>query len=420
MKIKTDCSKDQSVTAVFRTGRVNRANLLLILSTLFILAPKVDLIKIGSSGLRFEDFVFLAILPVLIWKYRPLRIKTASFLRIYLLFILSSFLSALLNMGELGPIGIVFVVRQLQYVVWFLVGMQFARFISEKSLRKCFGFIALTLTFWYIGETAGVIPKIGRFVGAAGRATLNTSGPYETAILVVIVFIMAPRVWHRVAMFIVLLATQSRITTAAFFVVWYQMRPSRNTLILAAAIPLGLLFFTILPNPIKNEDSRFAETQSFSSMITDLENRYRYVPQIGSLAEYRSYAVEGLRDNVDYRIGDPSFQIRVFKWSLIVKSLGGSASHFLFGWGPGAWGLAVDGHFVRFLGEGGVVGFGLAMLFFACALFAPDAPKPFRLGFMTMALSCLFIDAATSSKVMSTLWLIAGFYHCRNALLRPS
>jgi len=269
------------------------------------------------------------------------------------------------------------------------------------------------LFFWLIGESTGLIPKIGRFAGVTERATLNTSGPYETAILVAIVYVVAPRVWHRIAMIIILLSTQSRIAIVAMPIVWHQMRPGRNILILAMVIPTAILLLALSDGSIIGQDSRFSQTQSVSNMIGDLQASYLAVPQISSIAEYRELVFDGLRDNVDYGVGDASFQVRAFKWAIILKSLGFSTVHFLFGWGPSAWGLAVDGHFVRFLGEGGIVGFLCAIFFFATALFAQDSPKPFRLGFIAMAVSCIFIDAATSSKVMSVLWLIAGYYHSR-------
>ena len=407
---------DHRVSLDLSTGRIHRSSLLLIFSVLFILAPKINIVSV----FRVEDLVYLSILPILIWRYQKNLAPLPSFVMAYFAFIASSLISTVLNLDEVGPISFIYVARQLQYFVWFLVGIQIAAFISEKTFRKSFGFVAAILLLWLIGESLGIIPRIGRFIGASGRATLNTSGPFETAILVAIIFVVAPRIWHKLSMIIILLATQSRITTAAMFVVWHQMRPSRNTLILAFGAPFLILLFSLFGPNLFGGDSRFSQTQTVSSMLEDVQARYRYVPKISSLQEYRSLTIDGLRENVDYSVGDASFQIRAFKWALIIKSLGDSTTHFLFGWGPGAWGLAVDGHFIRFLGEGGVIGFILAMLFFATALFAQDSPKLFRPAFIAMALSCLFIDAATSSKVMSTLWLIAGYYHSRKIMRASS
>ncbi|PTQ66227.1 hypothetical protein [Celeribacter persicus] len=388
---------------------INRSTMLFYLTIAFIIAPKVNIISFGASGFRVEDFVLFAALPVLFWRYKGRAHEFPIFVHAFFIFIAASFLSAVLNLSEVGLTGLVFTGRLVQYFLWFLIAAEFAPFISEERFRRAFGVIALILLFWWFGEATHLLPKIGRFAVVDSRITLNTSGPYETAILAVLIIIVAPKKWQKIAMSGVLIATQSRITIVAALVVWQVSRPGRNTLALLLLAPVAILFLTI--GSLDLSDSRFNQTQSISSMASDLVQRFEDVPQINSLTEYRAMVDDGLRQNVDFRSGDSSFQVRAYKWALIIKSLGASTTHFIFGWGPGAWGLAVDGHYVRFLGEGGIIGLMAALFFFGTSLLSRDAPRPYRLGFLAMALSCVFIDAATSSKVSSTLWIIAGYFH---------
>ncbi|MDA5093068.1 hypothetical protein O2N63_03115 [Aliiroseovarius sp. KMU-50] len=338
-------------------------------------------------------------------------IPVPSFVWAFAAYLAASLFSALVNHATLGPTGLVYVARQAQYFVWFLIAAQFAPSISERTFKRGFGVIAGILLIWWIGELLQLVPKIGRFSTVGDRLTLNTSGPYETAILAVIIFFVAPARWQKIVMFAVLLATQSRITIAAFLVVWAVARPGRNALLITLIVPIALVFAAASPDLF--QAGRLTQTQSPAAMLQDLRDRFDTVMHITSIADYRALVSQGLHDNVDYQTGDASFQVRAFKWALIIKSLGASTTQFLFGWGPGAWGLAVDGHYVRFLGEGGIVGFIAAMYFFALSLTGRDAPRIYRLGFFCMALSCIFIDAATSSKVMSTLWMLAGYFHSR-------
>ncbi|AJE45419.1 hypothetical protein [Celeribacter indicus] len=388
---------------------IHRTRLLFYFAIAFILAPKVNIVSFGDSGLRTEDFILFAALPVVFWRYRRRAHPFPSYVWAFFAFMAASFLSAIVNLGEMGLTGLVFTGRQVQYFLWFLIAAEFAPRISEARFRRAFGIIASVLLVWWLGEASGLVPKIGRFAVVDERITLNTSGPYETAILAVLVLILAPKRWQKIGMIGVLLATQSRITIAAAIVVWQISRPARNTFLLLLLVPVVLLVLAFDPQSVS--ESRFSQTQSLSSMASDLVGRIDNVPQIRSLEDFRALVAQGLRRNVDFTAGDASFQVRAYKWALILKSLTADAQHLLLGWGPGAWGLAVDGHYVRFLGEGGLIGLLTALIFFGFSLLGRDSPLPYRLGFLTMALSCIFIDAAVASKVSSTLWIIAGYFH---------
>lgn len=398
-----------------KLGAFSRPSILFFLTILFILAPKVDVVSLGAAALRVEDLVVLITIPFLLNGYRKRLAPPPSYVLAFFAFIAVSFISAIFNFQETGVVGFVYVARYFQYFIWFLIAAQFAPYISETRFRAAFGFIAIVLLLWWAGEASGIIPKIGRFSGVSNRITLNTSGPYETAILAILIYLNVPKLWQKIAMVGLLIATQSRITIASFAAIFIVERPGRNLLVAALMAPLAFVAIQVGSGFLS--ESRLASTQSPASMISEIYSRIETAPVIESLEEYRVLAVKNLNVSVDRSVGDASFKIRTFKWALIVKSVFGNFEHLPFGWGPGAWGLAVDGHYVRFLGETGVIGFIAAMVFFTLSLFSKDAPKPYKLGFFAMALSCVFIDAATSSKVSSTLWIVAAFYYTRQHLL---
>ena len=383
-----------------------RGGMLLFGFTAFLLAPKIDVISV----LRIEDLVFLLVLPVLIWRYTPDRTPFPGYLKWYFAYLGLATLSAIANYSSLGLFGIINVVRQVQYLIWFAVGAQMAASISTERFHRAITIVGIIFILWWLGEMAGIIPKIGKFTGAQGRVTLNTSGPYEISVVVVFVMLFVKNRAVLLGLIGILIATQSRITLAAALVV-YLIKNPRNALIVSVPVALLVVTFLLL-DPSALAESRFAEIMSPLEMWQAWRAQLLDAPVIVDLPEYRYYAYDSLWEQVDGNI-DVSFEIRLIRWALIVKSLTSDWMHLSIGWGPGAWGAAVDSHLIRFLGEVGVLGTAIFTAFVAVSVFHPGYPAPYRTAMMILVICSLFIDVMTSSKIMSFLWGFAGYTTAR-------
>jgi len=383
-----------------------RGGMLLFGFTVFLLAPKINVISV----LRIEDLVFLAVLPVLIWRYSPERTPFPGYLKWYFAYLGLATLSAIANYSDLGLFGIINVVRQAQYLIWFAVGAQMAVAIPEERFHRAITIVGTIFILWWFGEMSGAIPKLGKFTGAQGRVTLNTSGPYEISVVVVFAMLFVKNRAVLLGLAGILIATQSRITLAAALVV-YLIRNPRHALIASVPVALMIVVFLLLA-PSALTASRFAEIMSPLEMWQAWRAQLLDAPVIVDLPEYRYYAYDSLWEQIDGNI-DVSFEIRLIRWALIIKSLASDWMHLSIGWGPGAWGAAVDSHLIRFLGEVGILGTAIFTAFVAISIFHPGYPAPYRTAMMILVICSLFIDVMTSSKIMSFLWGFAGYTTAR-------
>lgn len=403
-------ARDWPSTAGSRYGQARlsgtarfRGRILLGFLVAFMIAPKIDVIAV----LRVEDFVFLGVLPVLVWRYARSRTAIPDFLKWYFAYLGIAVLSAIINTSHLGIFGLVNVARQIQYLIWFVVGAQLAAAIPEKRFERAMGFVAVVLILWAVGEFLEVIPKIGQFTGATGRVTVNTSGPYEISVIVVFLMLFVRKKVLLAGLFFILLASQARITLAAAIVTYLYFNPKHAARIGIPLAMIGLMF--LINNPDIFVNSRLAETMSPLQMWQAFLEQIENSPLIANLNDYQYFAYDTLWSQVGQssQVTDVSFEIRLIRWALIIKSLTEDSLHMLFGWGPGAWGAAVDSHYIRFLGEVGVVGTALFMVFLVRSILSPL--PVYSAAVMLLATCSVFIDVMTASKIMSFLWAILGY-----------
>lgn len=386
---------------------VTRSTLLLGAVVTFMIAPKIDVISV----LRVEDIVFLLTLPVLIWSYRPGDTHAPAYFNWYVAYLAIGFVSALVNYGNVGLFGAINVLRPIQYMIWFLIGAQMARGVSEERFRKGMSVVALVLILWWIGEASGALPKIGKFTGASGRLTLNTSGPYETAVVVAFLLIFVRNRVLQIGLIGILFATQSRITLATAVAVYlaFNLRKSVVFAIPVAFLAGGLIL--IAPDMLLSD--RLAATAMPFQMWQAFLHQIEASPTITSLGDYEYFGYTTVWNQIGQNASDASFTMRTIRWGLIIKSLQSDWLHLLLGWGPGAWGAAVDGHFIRFLGETGLIGLTTALMFMWRSALSTESPRPYKIAMAIMIGSALFIDVFTSSKAMSFLWVIFGYSYNR-------
>ncbi|MFN4251889.1 hypothetical protein, partial [Deinococcus sp.] len=101
---------------------------------------------------------------------------------------------------------------------------------------------------------------------------------------------------------------------------------------------------------------------------------------------------------------DPSLYIRMTKWGSVLSDV---EEEPLLGAGPGAYGVAIDGLYIRVLGESGIIGFTLYMMGLGIIFFSAKSYY-YRTFFVVIAISSIFIDALFFSRFAYIFYLYAG------------
>lgn len=376
----------------------------LVLFALYVLAPKVDLYSIGSAAIRPEDIISaITFLIYLITAKR--RIVTPGHIQAYLLFVGVQIVSAVLNLGQNGPAGLVYAMRLMQYMVWFFIFYEAAPQLSTRALRTMLMTVCVVFVLWGGAEYFGFISRIGKFTGAVERLTINTSGPFETSAMLAMLAYAAPAFWLTPFMIVLVFLTQARITMLGVLVSLAAARPGR-TMALGFA---GAIVATAAAGPLYDafSKSRFAESETPLAMGGLLSYTWRRVPIVPQPAFYRERFLDGF---TMYRYmpntrGDLSFKIRAVRWPIIVKSTMATWLTLFAGWGPAAWSNAVDGYYVRIFGETGLLGIGAFALWIVTTLRALRQRSIGKFSLVMLVMAGIFIDIFTSSKVMPILWV---------------
>jgi len=103
---------------------------------------------------------------------------------------------------------------------------------------------------------------------------------------------------------------------------------------------------------------------------------------------------------------DASWNMRAKKWATIVSCFPQSWIPILIGSGPGKWGPAVDGGWLRLLSENGLLGLGC---FFSLLILSGRVNSLTAAVSVALAINMVFIDAHISYKAMSLFFFILGY-----------
>lgn len=389
-------------------------NILFLLFLTYVLAPKIDLITASGSGIRPEDLITAAAFVIYACQRRKVPLRMPRHVRVYGVFIGLGFISAVINYPEEGFIGFIYAVRLIEYLLWFFIMYEACQRVSPRQVRNSLLIVSMILVIWGGLETAGLTSKIGKFTGAHERLTINTSGPFETSVMLAMLAYAAQQILVTPAMMIMVILTQSRITLIAMVASFLAIRPGRG-LVLAG---VGLVAAAVLAGPIMSAlgENRLVKSETPTAMVELLATEWDRVPQVDSPRYFRERFLGG--DTVIRYIGntrgDISFKFRAIRWPLVVKSTLFSPLHVLIGWAPGAWGVALDSYYVRVFGEVGLLG--TAAFFWWILTFLRETRRDSvsRFSMLMLVVVAVFIDIFTSSKVMPMLWAFAALDHARH------
>jgi len=407
---------------------INTESILYLLILIIVLLPKINILEIPGTyiGVRAEDFALLLIaffgaLYALLKGKLLVVPKIAIPMAIFLAAAFISLIAGIYN-GTIvdASLGILFFLRKIEYFVpFFLAYWMF----KKKNVSYIGRMLLLTL---FLTAMIGVLQKLqlmgGFYLGAlvpvvSDRIFSTFSGPYEYSLYLALAFSYFVVEYFREeknklpllvllgAIFYFILLTAARITVVAVVI------SSTLTAVLdkkiKALLPLLAVMLLI----------------ALIFMPFTAKSRFQALFEGGTLPALSQIESGAAVHSEEYGGGiDVSAVSRYIKWLNIFQ---GFSLHPLLGSGPSAFGEAVDGNYVRVLGEGGIFGV-LAFAWLMYNLFlmsykyyrqAKDKlTGKYSLFMLTvlsaLLVSALFVDTFEASKIAMLFWLLTGV-QCR-------
>lgn len=396
---------------------------LIVFSALFL--PKLNLISIGGATyIRIDDLlvaIFCISYSFKSYSYLLRLSRAQIWLVCFCAFTVVSLSSALINASVTNLInfmpGLMFSLRHAEYFIYLFVGVEFCR--RKVNMDPIFTFFVWYLIIIVILQGLGILETFGGF--SVERASAITAGPFELA--VVASFLMfyflteQKKTILRGANLVLALAlivlTQSRITLSAVCFVlflWYFYHckaylSSRFYIFALIVLPITAGVFASETASGLTERLEHLTAMDFSDLWLTLAN----LPQVNSSEQYFELAYDDLLENISSVQGDASAYIRFYRWALLIKMNAGNLMLFILGSGPSFASVAVDGHYVRFFSETGILGLSLYLMFIFYIYKYSKSSYLMKHYVLTMLISALFIDIYTSSKAMFLFWFWLGY-----------
>lgn len=393
-------------------------NFYFILFILYIIAPKISLVG-ETTPVRPEDLIsVIAILAFIVMpRRRPVSISLP--VKIYGLFIAINFISVIINFSAIGPTGLLYSARLLQYLAWYFMLYEACYEVSWSTMRRSFLAISVLFMIWGVLELSGVISVIGKFTGATERLTINTSGPFETSVMLAMLAYSVASYLAAVPLMFLVFFTQSRVTLIGMVASYFSSRPLRA--VVAAALVFVLYPVAIQPLMDSLHDTRIGQSEPPERMMNAFMVSWQRAPVLDDPSFFRERLLTGStiqRYMVDTK-GDMSFRIRAVRWPTVIKTTVSNPLALVFGWSPGAWGNALDNYYVRVFGETGLIGLVTFLVWLGVTIKRLEPNGVARYSLIMMAAVGVFIDIFTSSKVMPLLWAFIAFEEARHPFALP-
>lgn len=397
----------------------NRWDAWLVLACgLFLLAPKVNIIQISgqTSGIRADDLFLLLVSPYLLMRIRD-ALEPILAVRLYLVFIALAFVSAVWHVDSNDWKLALYPLRLLEYTTFLIFG-------ALRTSRRLLSSIASLIILFNTGAALGQMflgwggfpySRYAQEVGA--RAIGLTAGPWEMAAVVNIALAYLAYAWgqrrERAARFlsiymvalVCMILSGSRVglvvntlIVASYFMA-LDVKPLNRVLGIGATLAISALTFVAVPNSLGERSRALLE-----------QGNLEHTQQIGRWDGCQSGEVGGIIDFavVDDGKHDPSWGVRAQKWATALCIFNQTPGNYLLGVGPGYFGPALDGGFVRVLVEHGAIG----LLIFLTSLIGGDtAFRRHRLFAIVFAAHMVFIDIYLSYKFVSLLLFMLGAMH---------
>lgn len=406
----------------------------LFLISYVILFPKISVMSMPGTyvGIRGEDFLLALLVLLVVGKiiYRKQEYSglaespISKIMMVYIASCAGALIIGIITGTVLEPfVGVMFLFRKVEYFLFILVGYIFAKRFSLKFLvnflhvltysSMAFGFLQ---QFRIIGSF-----QLGNWVPPhlTWRIMSMFSGPYEYSAF--LVFMIPLYLWITlrknflfgfISLSLVLYSlylTQARIAiVAAAFVVFVSILTYKNTkrklvivLTTAAISSIILMSMTYSGNKFNILPERFQSVD-----IAEMVVVAQITLESGDYERFKANGYGVYSGNAE----DMSFLIRINKWSDL---LDGFRQYPLFGLGLSSTNEAVDGIYVRYLAESGIIGF-LSWMILILTVFKSlrhtnELSFTIKWGLIGLLVIGIFIDIFEASKIAMFLWFIVGY-----------
>lgn len=368
--------------------------------------PKMDL----GARLKPDDILYVGSMLLLVPFMRRLPTSVLMYLGT-LAALAATQMATLLLAGS--ALGVLFVGRYTAYGLSVAVGAWLQSTLTERTgltLWRMTGVFAGLQLGVVLGQQAGLLPSIidNSLGEATGRATGFASHPTELGFLNLLLLTLVYQLTHAgqrtvsfyavvTALLVAIVAADSRTSLIGglAMLLMFEVFARRGTIrartvrwliapvLLAGATAVALQSERI-GEALSSRNAAF--TQKTLSDRKSVRNFTFIYPQ---------FAPTGV---------DPSLYIRMTKWGSVLSDV---EEKPLLGAGPGAYGVAIDGLYIRVLGESGIIGFALYVLGLGIIFFNAKSYY-YRTFFVVIVISSIFIDALFFSRFAYVFYLYAG------------
>jgi hypothetical protein len=394
---------------------------IIVLGVAMLFIPKVNLVSIAgeSAGIRIDDVLLFVIFALLLAGLLLARKRTINGIE-SITFILIGYmlLSNLVNLHMFGRSSLLYSLRYFEYFVFFYIGRYFfdARYSLARLLYAMLFVNAILIVLQGFAIIGG-FSSAGFSQDVSDRAIGLTGGPWELGAILnfcLAIFLFGRNTAGGVPLRIFLIActsalvvlTGARIPALAhiflisYFV--YLQSPNKTYFLGSAAFIGGLVLFAILliPNPLTER----SENLFSMANIEQFQDQY-------SKASVPDEKFEGWSEmSTADEDTDLSWLTRVARWVIAIKTWTNSPLTLFVGVGPGNWGPALDGGWLRVMSEWGLLGLSIFLVFLY--RIAQISRATFAM-VMALAINMLFIDIHIAYKSMALFFFLSGYAYSK-------
>ena len=390
-----------------------------------MVGPRITLLELGGSSIRFEDFLLLTIfLYVLVTPWRP----AFSFNRHMAVVVGVAFVAFLvaIDSKRVHPaISFLYTVRPLEYWVVLLAAGAILGAGAELSRRRLVGLLGfVTVAQVLVAASQAVLGlDVGFSKVALDRAAGLTAGPYELAGMCASLtgfWLLRQQYFLAGVAGLGVVLSASRVSVLAVglvlvyaVVVGVKQRKvglrwrvdGRQAVAICFSLAVFAAGFALSDGSALSDSSRrISETNIFES-FQRAEDLATATPRVSTSDEYLTVAYGGLQGWLpdSSHLSDSSALIRFYRWSLLWDTVQHERAYAL-GLGPSFAGPSVDGSLLRIFVETGLLGMvAWAMLFRAMWRRVDHSA---RAALLAMVTGCLFIDLSYSMRTVTVLLVI--------------
>lgn len=412
------------------------AVLTLILCIPLLFLPKINLLTVGgeSAGIRYDDLILLIVGSLILCAHLFSR-KDIYKIEVWILLITAfSFVSFFANRILMNfdiiymDAKIFYVVRLLEYFMFFYIGATATRFVKGEIVVQIFlVWNLLLMTLQKLGWI-GAITVLGYDSDVASRVQGIASFPSEMGLLLNLIFCYLVFDKNHSRWISIFPSKVFQHFLNRSYIYWMFALFSVFVIFTGNRVSIVALVFCFLAR--LKQQYRFRSLGSLVSLFIIvpvlflgmgglvMKTRAIYERSSGLLSVKNLNLAEAIWDRIDLRkdpVGnevvnsrdyDTSWWMRIHKWVHATKAYFFNPVVYLQGLGPGfAW-AALDGGLLRIFLENGIIGCILYWKFFSSIYKINPQTK-----WMTIALllNMVFFDAYLAYKTMSFFLFASGY-----------